>query len=300
MARALVVIVGLCVLLASCTQKVICPAYQSAYIYDKEELRKKFSYFKPDSTPKIYTASKNKYLIADPVPYKKKVRSLNTVPMKPVNPVVPDSLKEGANDTLGEDISDVERNVNDSTAVIRIDTLDAQPTAQDSIYVISKDREVRVLKYNAYNRKYYVDTVGFNTQQDNYMWYLREVLVLPDARLAQMQGEEGGGTGGGEGKAKKEKKGFKGFFKNLFRKKDRSQALPDSTETGTPVEEEDYGYDDFEGKAKDSTAVQEQTQQPVKSKKKKLSLFKRNKPAKAKKETPPPNPPRKEDDDDGF
>ena len=68
-------------MLGSCTQKMICPAYQSSFIYDKEALRKKFSYFKEDSTPKMYTASRNKYLIGVPVSYKKKVRSLQTVEM---------------------------------------------------------------------------------------------------------------------------------------------------------------------------------------------------------------------------
>ena len=65
MTRNLTLIAGLFALLASsCTQKMICPAYQSSFIYDKETLRKKFSYFKEDSTPKILTASKTKYLVA--------------------------------------------------------------------------------------------------------------------------------------------------------------------------------------------------------------------------------------------
>ena len=297
MLRAFLVIVVLGpLLLASCTQRLICPAYQSAYIYDKDQLRKKFSYFVGDSTPKVYAANKNKYLIAEPTSYKKKVRSLQTVPMKRVNTVVPDSLKgDSMNDDMSADmdVSNVERNVNDSTAVLRIDTL-ASEAPQDSVYIISKDRETRVLRYKPMERKYYVDTVGFNSEQDTYMWYLRDVLVLPDARLSQQEMAEGGkGTDG-----KKEKKGLKGFFKNLFKKKDKSKVLQDSTQK--VQEEEDYGYDDFEGKVKDSTAVETEVPEtePQPAAKPKKGLFKKKEKApKPKKET---DPAKKEDTDDGF
>jgi hypothetical protein len=288
-----VIVVFSSVLLVSCTQRLVCPAYQSAYIYDKDELRKKFSYFKGDSIPKVYAANKTKFLIAEPTTYKKKVRSLQTVPMKRVNPVVPDSLKDdGMKEEL--DISGVERNVNDSTAVLRIDTLATQ-LAQDSVYVISKDREVRVLKYKPLERKYYVDTVGFNSEQNTYMWYLREVLVLPDARLAQQQSAEAKGESAG---GTKKKKGLKGFFKNLFKKKDKSKLQQDSTQNIVPAVEEDYGYDDFDGKVKDSTVVQQQAQ-PQSPTKEKKGLFskKKDKAAKSKTETPPA---KKEDGDDGF
>lgn len=288
MTRALIVVLAFCASLVSCTEKVICPAYQSAYIYDKEALRKKFSYFKEDSTPKIYTASKNKYLIAEPTTYKKKNRSLQTVVMKPVFPVVPDSLKEdGMNAEMNVD--SVQRNVYDSTAVIRIDTLGAT----DSVYMISKDKEVRVLKYNPIQRKYFVDTIGFNTEQDNYMWYLREILVLPDVKLLKEK-EEAAKKENATGK--KEKKGFFGFFKNLFSKKDKSKLAQDSTQN-VKREDEDYGYDDFEGKPKDTTNIDQPTG-PVQPAPKKKGLFRRKDKEPAKKE---PDPAKKEDEkDDGF
>jgi hypothetical protein len=211
--------------------------------------------------------------------------------MKPINPVVPDSLKEGFSEEM--DVSGVDRNVNDSTAVIRIDTLAA--SAQDSIYVISKDRETRILKYNAMSRAYYVDTVGFNTEQDNYMWYLREHLVLPDARMAKRKPDAESEKGG---KEVTEKKG--GFFKNLFKKKEK-EAAPTSDSLQQLVaeeeeEEEDYGYDDFEGKEKDSTQVEQPVQESAKTKKKKEKAVKPKK-ADKKKDTPPA---KKEEDDDGF
>lgn len=300
MARAFIVVVGFCLLLVSCTQRVICPAYQSAYIYDKEALRKKFSYFNEDSTPKVLTASKTKYLIAEPSTFKKKNRSLRTVPMTRVNPVVPDSLKSDGEITKAE-LDMAAQSIIDSTFIVDAES-DSVQSAEDSVYVISKDREVRVLKYDNMARKYFVDTVGFNTEQDNYMWYLRDILVLPDARLAQMEGEERKAEASGKGVKKKEKKGIKGFFAGLFKKKNKSNAAQDSIQTIAPVEE-DYGYDDFEGKERDSAAVQSQAQQqPVAKPKKGMFSFlkKGDKPAKDKKKTETAPAKKEEEKDDGF
>lgn len=295
MTRALIVVLMFCAFLVSCTEKVICPAYQSAYIYDKEELRKKFSYFKNDSTPKVYAANKNRYLIIEPTSYKKKNRSLQTVVMKPVQPVVPDSLKD---DGMGAEMNldSANRNVFDSTAVIRIDTLGAT----DSTYVISKDREVRVLKYNPMQRKYFVDTIGFNTEQDNYMYYLKDILVLPDVKLMQEKEEAAKNEAK---KEKKEKKGFFGFFKNLFKRKDKSKLEQDSTQN-LKAEEEDYGYDDFEGKPRDTTNVDgAQLNQPAPKKKKGMFSFLKKDKKKSepqKKEAPPAKKEEEEDKDGGF
>lgn len=296
MARALLVVVGFCLLLVSCnTQKVICPAYQSAYIYDKDALRKKFSYFNEDSTPKIYTASKTKYLIAEPTSYKKKVRSLQTVPMKQVNPVVPDSLKAGGEITK-EELDLAAQSIIDSTYIVDVEPVDSAQVTEDSVYVISKEREITILKYDNMERKYFVDTVGYNTEQNNYMWYLRDVLVLPDARLAQLQG---GGDKGSD-KATGGKKEKKGFFKNLFKKKDKTKVQQDSVQTIAPAEDEDYGYDDFEGKPRDSSAVQSPSQeQPAAQPKKGMfSFMKKKKAPKKKTETMPAK--KEELDDDGF
>lgn len=283
MTRAIFVVSVFLLTLGACTQKVVCPAYQSAFIYDKEALRKKFSYMQDDSTPRVFASasSKNKYLLGVPTSYKKKERSLKTVAMVPVLPVVPDSLQEGFEKEV--DTASVERNVYDSTAVLRIDTL-AQETT-DSVYVISKEREVRVLKYDPMKRKYFVDTIGFNMEQDSYMWYLRDVLVLPDARLAKLGGKEEEAE-----KGEKVKKG--GFFKNLFGKKKKTTVEPDSTQS-IKAEEEDYGYDEFEGKVKDSTQVQPvpdaSAAKTKKSEKKKKSDKKKDIP-----------PAKKEEEDDGF
>jgi hypothetical protein len=257
-----------CVVLASCAyQQTVCPAYQSAFIHDKDALRKKFSYFENDSTPKVYAANKNKFLSVEPTTYKKKAQSLQTVVRKPIAVQVPDSLKPGYV-SESEAFAMAERNVFDSTAVIRVDTL---ATTEDSVYQITKDKEIHVLKYDNAKRSYYVDTLGYNTEQDNYMWYLRHVLVLPDARLAALN-PEGNKKEEKAQKATTERKGIKGFFKGLFKKKEKADTVAG-----------------FEG----TTSA---TILPGKTKKVKKEKVKKKKEPKV--ETPPTK--KEEDEDDGF
>jgi hypothetical protein len=258
MGKANYVILGFMIILTACTERLVCPAYQSAYIYDKNELRKKFSYFQEDSTPKIFTASKTKYLIAEPTPYRKKLRSLQTVPMKKVFVNVPDSISGNNQDSvITSDLDKAARSVIDSTTLGSAPARDTVKTEEDSTYVITKDKEVRVLKYNmpdsleydavnnryvAQKPKYYIDEVGYNMEQDNYMWYLRRSLVLPDVRIAKMQ-QSGSKESGKEGAAKKEKKGILGFFKNLFGKKNKQDI--DSAELEIPKpENEEFDFID--------------------------------------------------------
>lgn len=250
MARAIILIIGGILMLGACTQRSICPAFQSAYIHDKDALRKKFSYFLEDSTPKLLTASKNKYLIAEPTPYRKKLRSLQTVAMKPVPVIVPDSLLNQDSVSM-EELDRAARSVIDSTFIEDVPAQPQQAPMEDSVYVITKDKELRLLKYNgadslvydpvsekyvAQKPEYYVKDVRLNIEQDNYMWYLRDYLVLPDVRLARLQqGSDKNKNSGEKARKKKEKKGFKGFFKNLFKKKTRE---PDSTRVPAPPKEE--------------------------------------------------------------
>ncbi|QOI98645.1 MAG: hypothetical protein HRU69_14650 [Flammeovirgaceae bacterium] len=309
MARFFVVVVALSMLLGSCTQKMVCPAYQSAYIYDKNELRKKFSYFNEDSTPKILTASKNKYLVAEPISYKKKLNQIKTVPAKPVKPVVPDSLTMDA-EISKDDLEKAARSVIDSTFIVDTQAADSV-SAEPEVYVISKDREVRVLKYNFPDSlkydpvagkyipekpNYYIKNIGFNTEQDNYMWYLREVLVLPDVRLAQEQVAE---TQKAAGKTTKEKKGIAGFFSNLFGKKKKKAATEEVQPAKAVSEEDQYNLDftDLDNPRPDSVQQADvNTTAPVKKKK---GLFsKKEKPPKAKTEQKPPA--KKEEEGDGF
>lgn len=328
MARAFCVFICLTLVLGACTQRVICPAYQSAFIYDKEALRKKFSYFQEDSTPKVYTASKNKYLIAEPVSYRKKIRSMQTIEMKPVNVVLPDSMQVGDDIDMGEDgvvpgaeLDMAARSVIDSIYIVDVPK-DTAAVEEDSVYMISKDKELRLLKYDmpdslvydpasgkyvAETPRYYVTEVKFNVEQDNYMWYLRNYLILPDVMLAKQQQNQ-------KGEEAKAKKG--GFFKNLFGKKKKKEEEADTTTLqAAPKEEFDYVDEDEQLKP---PAAQEEVKQkkglfgrkkkaepagddaatedrPAKKKKEKKSKKKKDetKPVEEEKDA-------KEEEDDGF
>ena len=236
MTRAIIAFLVICLALGACTQRLICPAYQSAFIYDQDALRKKFSYFVDDSTPKVLTASKNKYLIAEPVSYHKKVRSLQTVEMKPVYVNVPDSLRDDYKISMAE-MDSATNSVIDSTYIVDVNVKkDSLSNPEDSIYVITKDKELRLLKYDADSIKYHVVDVRLNVEQDNYMWYLRNYLILPDTKLAMLQNATK------ENAAKKEKKGFFGFFKNLFKKKHKDEV--DSSTLKPVKSEDDFDYID--------------------------------------------------------
>ncbi len=170
----------------ACTERMICPAYQSAFIHDKKALEQRFSYFGEDSMPKVLEASKDRFLIVEPVSYRQKLRSLQTVPMTDVYPEVEDSI------ALDDDFYLAERDLNevgqeDSTAV----------SPEDSVYVISLKKE------------------KFNIDQELYLWYLKDFLVYPDVRIMEENAMEAS-------RPEQEKK--KGFFRRLFGKKDRDKA----------------------------------------------------------------------------
>jgi len=183
-------------LLAACnTQRMICPAYQSSFIYDKEATRARFSYFNEDSTPKVYTASKNQYLVAVPESYRKKFKKMQTVEMKPVYPPdLSDSLKQ-----------------QDEYSMAEMEDVDSTQGAVDSVYAITKTKE------------------KYNLDQDLYMWYFKDVLVLPDVRAALDKKDESGK----QTSANKEKKGIKGFFQGLFKKKPKATDSTDVTQPPT-------------------------------------------------------------------
>lgn len=271
-------VVSFCV---GCTQKLICPAYQSAFIFDKPTQRETFFYYNEskdqsrevvasnsktitlpprDSTwsksdglpgpalPKERRVRKDRYLLLPDKTYKKALRSLQTVPMKPVYPKKVEDSVAIAPDIVGAEL--------DSADSVSLATGTGGKPKQDSVYVISTAKE------------------KFNVDQDIYMWYFRDVLVLPDVRIA-MEGAQKDAKPGAKG-GKKEKGGF---FKNLFKKKEKSDSTARPAQIST----------------NDSTAT------PSKEKKKGLGgLLKK----KSKTSTPPPtkkaDPAKKEEEDDGF
>jgi hypothetical protein len=266
MTRLIWVFLGVSLVLGACTQRLVCPAYQSAFIYDQDELRKKFSYFEDDSIPKVLTASKNKYLIAEPVSYRKKVRSLATVEMRQVPVHVPDSLTEDGDVSLAE-LDMAAQSVMDTIVASGYQAPpDSTETAEDSVYVITRDKELRLLKYDPDSIKYRVVDVRLNVDQDNYMWYLRDYLILPDVRLAKLAQSEDGEERSGKA-SKGERKGIKGFFANLFKRKNRQEA--DTTEALPPPKEEF----DFVDTTAVGGAAQPQQQTTTAKKKKEGGFF---------------------------
>jgi hypothetical protein len=251
--RALIVCFLAVLLLASCnTQRKICPAYQSAFIFDKPTRNEAFVHFNEskdqsrevlaskdktlilpanDSSwmesivmpgpalPKELKRKKTRYLLLPEKTYKKALRALQTVDMKPVYPI---KKKDSLDANIDNLLDSAARSINDTlTSTDKIDP--AKPEEKkDSTYMISLEKE------------------KFNVDQDNYMWYVRNILVLPDVRIAMgEQAKEDNAK-----VVKKEKKGFFGFFKNLFKKKNKKldkNAKVDSLATAEPQELDSTG-----------------------------------------------------------
>lgn len=145
--RASFFFIGVLIAFTSCTERVICPAYQSAFMHDKHALTAHFSYFQPDSTPKIREADKTRFLLIEPVVYEKRIRELRTIEMRDIYPTPPDSI------IFDQDLMLADRDVIDSTA---------RASAKEELHPGLKG--------------------PFNTDQELYMYYLRDILLLPDAR----------------------------------------------------------------------------------------------------------------------
>jgi len=131
--------------------------------------------------------------------------------MRPIYPKIPDSLQV-------KDKDEFKGAEQDAT-----DTLAAAAPSEDSVYAITKDKEVKLLKYDLDSAKYRIENVHYKSDQDIYMWYLRDVLVLPDVRAAT----EDEKSEKSEKKKRKEEdltsatkvkkeKGIKNFFKKDF------------------------------------------------------------------------------------
>lgn len=173
-------IIGFIISFTACTERVICPAYQSAFIHDKDVQNARFSYFREDSTPKIRDVDKGRYLLVDPVAYKKRTREMKTIEMQDIYPTPDDSL------FFDQDLMLAERDVVDSTQ-LSADAGELHPGLKGP----------------------------FNTDQELYMYYLRDILLLPDARAAYRKEAEENDMSGRqkrkqekqEAKEGKEKKG---------------------------------------------------------------------------------------------
>ncbi|MCX8490251.1 MAG: hypothetical protein ORN54_04210 [Cyclobacteriaceae bacterium] len=262
MSRAVnVLIFAISMLLFGCnTQKMICPAYQSAFIYDKPSQKEAFVYYNAnksqarevlasnskiltlpanDSTwnrsvvlpgpalPKERKTKKTRYLLLPQKTYKKALRALQTIEMKRVYPKKPTDFVD-----IKKALDSAARSITDTLSASAVSGGDKQKEQeeQDSTYVISIEKE------------------KFNVDQDNYMWYLRKILVLPDVRIT-LEGARDKSVAS----KKPEKKG--GFFKNLFKKKDKKEKVlaKDSAELAD--------------QPADSTGAVADSPQPIKKKK---------------------------------
>jgi hypothetical protein len=235
MIRALFVGVFMILVMGACTQRLICPAYQSSFIYDKPTAKEKFVYYNESTTqprevlasansktitlpprdstwkksdalpgpalPHVRRVKKDRYLLLPEKTYKKALKSLRTVEMKPVYP-----KKETDSLDIAAELDSAARSISD--------TLTGEPAkpreAEDTAYAITKTKE------------------KYNIDQDAYLWYFRDVLVLPDVRAAMA--EEGEVQAA---KKKSDKKSKSGFFKNLFKKKDKKKKQPTDSLTVT-------------------------------------------------------------------
>ncbi len=266
--------------MSACTQRLVCPAYQSSFIYDKAAQKEKFMYYNESTTsPREIMASngktftlpprdsswskssvmpgpslpyerkrkKGKYLLLPEKTYKKALRSLRTVEMKPVYPKKQDSLD------IASALDSAARSITDTLTYSR--TSDTTQQVREE-YAITKTKE------------------KYNMDQDIYMWYFRDLLVLPDVRAAMADEREAQSS-----KAKAEKKAKKGFFRNLFKKKDKS----DSTANLTQTEEENS-----QGSKKKGSGLRGLFKKKDKKVKPKDPVEAEDAPAK------------KEDEDDGF
>jgi hypothetical protein len=214
----------------------------------------------------------------------------------------------------GAELDLAARSVIDSIYIEDVPARDAKELFE-SVYVITQDREVRFLKYDfpdslIYDEtsgryvpetpKYIVADIRYNVEQDNYMWYLRRNLMLPDVRLSQlMQAED---------RAYRQRQSKKGLFKRLFRKKKKDE-VDSASLLPPPKSEDEFDFID------ENESVQPDGQTPAESQKQKKGLFSflKKKPRgeaevpdepkeKKKKEKKPKNEPaeKEQEEDDGF
>ncbi|MBS1508957.1 MAG: hypothetical protein JSS79_20130 [Bacteroidetes bacterium] len=291
MTRALFLLLACLFALVGCnTQRTICPAYQSAFIFDKSAERKTFLVYNDDknqpqevlasnsktlnlpprdsswdksvvipapSLPIERRVKKDRYLLLPNKTYRKALRALQTVPMKAVYPKkVDDSL------ATKKALDSAARSVTDTITSVAADTSSSQPKG-DSVYVITKEKE------------------KFNVDQDNYMWYFRDILVLPDVKLAMEESKNEKSEAGAA--TSKTKQGFFQKLKGIFKKKPKAKS--DSTQV---VQEE--------VNPTDSTSTEKKPDVP-KKKKGLGGLFGKKSKAPA---TAPKKPEGKKEEDDGF
>jgi hypothetical protein len=237
---------GLFILIAvlawSCAERTICPAYQSAFIHDKDALAKHFSYFKEDSTPKLLSASKDRFGIAEKQPYWKKVRSLNKIKMETVYPQLDDSTQLAGDIVLQAEMDVVDSVALDSTAVNEIGWTEHFNVEQEFYFYYFNDilvypEERAVLEAaDAQKKKIDEDQAGRTPEKQN-VWQKFKGIFKKKPKTDELSSEESEEVVDSPPKKKK---------KFSFRKKKKSKPLLDEEKpTDDSSEEEDDEDDDF-------------------------------------------------------
>lgn len=107
--KGLLIVFAAFLLLPSCQERMICPAYQSTYIFDEETRYQLFTRFEKDSIPKEYAGvDKSVYGLIKPTSRKKRERQMATVAMRNVMPV----KKDDSLTTSATDITPLKRQMN--------------------------------------------------------------------------------------------------------------------------------------------------------------------------------------------
>lgn len=202
----------LCLVIYSCKDNVVCPAFQSTYILDDSMRLAKYSYFANDSTPKFAMVSRrSKYGVNKHTSLFRKNYEMMTAPKKNVLAPIPIDTTSEINidqgDFIAEDFVD--------TDTLGVDSLSTAP--------ILAQAEVEESQGPRYKYRYDPDN-GHNQEQAYYNKYYGELFIdnRPPPSTAKLEEEQLQASDTTEVK----KKGLGGIFK---KKKDEEQDQPEST-----------------------------------------------------------------------
>lgn len=201
----------LCLVIYSCKDNVVCPAFQSTYILDDSMRLAKYSYFANDSTPKFAMAGRrNKYGVNKHTSLFRKNYELMTAPKKNVLAPIPvDTTSEtiiDEGDFIAEDFVD--------TDTLGVDSLSTAPLLAQ---VEEEEPEGPRYKYR------YAPDNGYNQEQAYYNKYYGELFIdnrppPSQEKLEEEQLQESDTT-------QAKKKGLGSFFK---KKKEQVQDQPET------------------------------------------------------------------------
>ncbi|MEO9966335.1 MAG: hypothetical protein ABJF11_11135 [Reichenbachiella sp.] len=210
----------ICLVIYSCKDNVVCPAFQSTYILDDSMRLAKYSYFSNDSTPKFAMASRrSKYGINKQTSLFRKNYELMTAPKKNVLAPVPI-------DTTSEDVID-------QGEFIAEDFVDTDTLGIDSVSTAPLLAKVEEAEPEGPKYKYrYSPDNGYNQEQAYYNKYYGELFIdnrpPPSPEKSEEELLQEADT------TAVKKKGLGGLFK---KKKGEAQDQPETAEDDLPKEE---------------------------------------------------------------